>query len=389
VAWKALGSPVLYLVACVACLGTGVYLGRPVEAAVKQGDPGKGAKAAREGAVGFTGGDDAAVKEDAPDRKRVLQRSIAACETEALWEWLATLPRGQELEKSLVENELIDRLGWGAWEHVRGLEAGKRKDLVGESILHRLSERDPWKAYEEWQQHRGEFEHPMWGRAVIAQCTMAAAGMSAEQLLKVFGSITKEEAEELMMVEYAQDFDFRTVLDHLVAGGPHPYTMSEDLLPSWAERAPEEAAVWLASHPEYLDHDYQRSDAAESLAKIAGMKMSEEVRAQVLGDLKSMPPDFLDRTWRNISSNAEGKVSAEVLSSADLMDRREIYLEGVLMETRALETLDDSWQAVPLEERRDLLDKVEQKWAAQAPTPVEAKARRNWREMVEREWGMR
>lgn len=185
--------------------------------------------------------------EDPADRKLVLQRSIAACDTEALWEWLATLPKGQELARDLVLNELIDRLGWGAWQHVLGLESGKARDLVGESILMCLAERDPWKAYEEWQQHRGEFEHKIWGFGVIAECTEAAAAMSADQVLKVFGSIPREEADELMFVEYAPDFDFRKVLDHLVAGGPQPFTMTEDLLSSWAGRQPEEAAARLAN----------------------------------------------------------------------------------------------------------------------------------------------
>lgn len=351
--------------------------------------PGKGESQLREPLAGSWGPPEAAGKGDRQARKEVLQRSISACETEALWQWLASQPKNQELARDLVLNELIDRLGWGAWEDVRGWEAGSSRDLVGESILMRLAERDPWKAYEEWQQHRGEFEHGIWGFGVVAECTKAAAEMSADQVLKVFGSIPRQEANESMYVEYAADFDFRKVLDHLATGGPQPFTMTEDLLSSWAGREPEEAAAWLGSHPEYLEHEYQASEAGEMLSNLAKMKMSAEMRERVLQHFSGLPQELVDRAWLNISTGTRGTLSEETLSSANLMGKRDVYLENALLDTRALEALDDSWDAVPLPERRGLLDKVEQRWVKQRNSAVETKARNSWREMVEREWGIR
>jgi len=384
-----MGSPILYLVACAVCLGAGIYLGLPSEVAPEDERADKSRSRPGETVAGSWSPPDTAGPADLKDRKMILQRSISACETEALWQWLASQPKNQELARDLVLNELIDRLGWGAWEHVRGLESGKSRDLVGESILMRLAERDPWKAHEEWQQHRGEFDHEIWGFGVIAECTKAAAEMSADQVLKVFGSIPRQEANESMYVEYAADFDFRKVLDHLATGGPQPYTMTEDLLSSWAGREPEEAAAWLGSHPEYLEREYQASEAGEMLSNLARMKMGDETRERVLRHFSGLPQELVDRAWLNISTGTRGTLSEEVLRSADLMNKRGVYLENALLDTRALEALDDSWDAVPLPERRELLDKVEQHWVKQRNSAVEMKARNNWREMVEQAWGLR
>lgn len=384
---KIAGFRILYAGACMACLAAGLYLGRGrevlrEEARAVETSPRRVADAGSEGLTAVAG-----VKE-VPDRMLMLKRGVAACETDALWRWLAD-PESAVEARDLVLNELIDRLGWGAWDHARGMEAGKMKDRIGERILMALAERDPWKALEEWQQHHGEFEHRIWGFGVISVCSEAAAGMSAEQLLKVFDSITQEEASELMMVKYAEDFDFRKVLDHMADGGAQPYTMTQDLLSTWAGRDAAEAAAWLAAHPEYLEIEYQRDEAGDTIEKIAGMEMSPEMRAKVLGDLGKLPREVIEQTWRNIATGTEGKLSPALLESAELMGQREAYLEGSLFDTWALEELDDSWETVPFPERRELLDKVEARRASKANTPVETKARAVWREMVEREWGMR
>lgn len=117
--------------------------------------------------------------------------------------------------------------------------------------------------------------------------------------------------------------------------------------------------------------------------------MSDEMRERVLLNFRDLPQEFLDEVWSGISTGTHGKLSPEVLRSADLMGKREPYLEKVLLDTRALEKLDVAWETVPLPERRELLDKAEQRWAAEETSAVAGKARRNWREMVEREWGMR
>ena len=384
------GFPFLYSGACAACLAAGIYLGRHGEASREATRPVEKAsprRAASEASGSWSAPDTAAAK-DAPDRMLMLKRGISACETDALWRWLAD-PEGPRVARKLVLNELIDRLGWGAWDHVRGMEAGEAKDRARDQILVALAERDPWKAHEEWQRHHGEFQHKLWGFGVISECSRAAAAMSADQLLKAFESIPRKEASELMMVEYAADFDFRKVLDHVAAGGSQPYTMTQDLLSSWAGRDPEEAAAWLVAHPDYLKIEYQRDEAGDTLGKIAAMEMSEETRARLLGDLGTLPRELIDQTWRNISTGTEGKLSPALLRSADLMGQRGVYLEGALMDTRALESLDASWEAVPLQQRGELLEKVERRWEEQGKTPVEAKARAVWREMVEREWGMR
>jgi hypothetical protein len=332
---------------------------------------------------------DSSAAKDEADRRLILKRSIAACDTEALWNWLAGMPDVRIEAWGLVQDELIDRLGWGAWERARGMEPGKARDHVGEMLLMKLAERDPWKALEEWQKHHAEFDHKIWGFGVISECSKAAAGMSADQLLKVFASIPQKEANELMFVEYAPDFDFRKVLDHMASGGPQPYTMTEDMLPTWAKRDPEAAAEWLVAHPEYLQVEYQQTEAGETLSTLARMPMDDATRARVIEMAEGMPEEMVDLTWKNLASGTAGKLSPEILKSADLTGRREFYLEGALWDTRGLESMDESWSALPLEERRALFEQADQRWAREGSSPVETKARASWRSMVEEAWGIR
>ncbi|QJE94400.1 hypothetical protein [Luteolibacter luteus] len=381
--------PLLYLGACVACLAAGYSLGHRGEPAAAA--PGVVAKSGSRGKASggsWTPADISAAKDEA-DRKLILKRSIAASDTEALWRWLASMPNVRIEAWGLVQDELIDRLGWGAWERARGMEAGKARDHVGEMLLMKLAEQDPWKALEEWQKHRSEFDHKIWGFGVISECSKAAAGISADQLLKVFASIPQKEANELMFVDYAPDFDFRKVLDHMASGGPQPYTMTEDMLPTWAKRDPEAAAEWLVAHPEYLQVEYQQTEAGETLGTLAKVPMDDATRARVLQMVEGMPEEMIDRTWKNLSSGTSGKLSPDILKSADLMDRRGFYLENVLWETRGLESIDESWSTLPLVERRELLDQADQRWAREGSSPVETKARASWRDMVEKAWGIR
>ena len=382
---KSSGQRILFTAACLAAIGAGVFLrsGREAGGAVVE-VPGNGPEAAATtaGAAG-----ESKVISATALREMMLRRSLAACETAALWKWLEADPQGDWDIRSAVIEELIDRLGWGAWEHALAIADPKARERVADSFISEFADRDPWKAYEEWQKHRDEFD-PEWGFGVIGHCTLAGAAVSADKLLDVFRQMTRPDSCDLMTVEYAKDFDFRKVADYLIGTDKQPYTLPQDLVREWAKREPEEAAAWLAAHPEYLAKDYRRRELQGTLKAIAETEMGEDSRRKALDAIGKADPEMLDRAWRYLGDGSDGKVSASILQSADFMGRREEYLRRALLDSRSAEKLDDSWDQVPLAERRQILAAAEQEWAQQRPTPVDAKARARWRKMVVAAWGI-
>ena len=297
----------LFAAACLAGLGAGAFLGTGGEidaatAAISSG----GSKAAMPHLL------EAGAEPDAGSipvtRQLLLRRTLAACETAALWEWLAANPQGDRYIAHAVLNELIDRLGWGAWDHALAVADPKTREKVASRILTEFARRDPWKAYAEWQKHRAEFEDPEWGAEVISECTLAASATSADKLLEMFGQFPREdEPAEMMVVEFAKDFDFRKVLDDMTSG-KRPYTLAENLVPKWAERSPEKAAAWLGEHPDYFKEDYHEAQASGVLEAIANAEMSDEARRKALGAMASLSDETLDQAWDFVAGRSGGGV---------------------------------------------------------------------------------
>ncbi len=318
----------------------------------------------------------------------MLRRTVARCDTDALWAWLEAGDTDcHDIEHAVVV-ELIDRLGWSALDRAFAFRDEETRERLSGLVLSVLAERDPWKALEEYQDHRGEFENPLWGEGVISQCTIAAAATSADKLIDIFRQMTREDSELLMTVPFSRNFDFGKVLDHLFATEAPPRIAIENLMPAWAERSPEDAANWLVTHPGYLDKEYQNHAAAAALKAMATADMEDGKRIKALEAMSSLPGKFLTDAWAGIASDSEGKITASVLQSADQMGVRESYLSGALLSTRGLDEIDPTWELVPLEERLEILERVDRQWAEETRTPVEVKARERWMKMVGTAWGM-
>ncbi|MCW1916306.1 hypothetical protein OJ996_22140 [Luteolibacter sp. GHJ8] len=388
----------MFPAACVLAIAVGAMLGGArvkapeKQAAAKSGERGHGggAKDLLE-RVNASAQDAALTPGGYAERMLMLRRTLASCETEALWELLeygTTLEKRPEWDVTFaLINELIDRQGWGAWERVLRVESGARQRVAG-MVLYQFSRRDPWKAYEEWQQHRAEFDSATWGDAVISEVSLAAAKTSADKLVEVFRQIPQVESNEMMSMEFAPDFDFRKLLDHLAGDNYQPYTASENTLGVWAERSPLEAAEWLVAHPNYLDREYREGELQRTLEGVAKGEMDEEARREAFELLARVKPEEQKHAWEAMWEESEGKISADYLRAADLTGRREDYLRIALYETRGAEELDPSWAQVPLAERQEILATVERQWAEKHPTVVEAKARERWGRMVRQAWGM-
>lgn len=323
------------------------------------------------------------------DKSMLMRRTIAKCETAGLWEWLRSshAEGGPWLE--IVTTELIDREGWQAWSFVRSLEDDHQRGKLSELILAKLAERDPWKAYEVWKQSRGDFGDPHWGTGVLDWVTTAAATTSGEKMVEVLQQVTADESESLMTLEFARGFDFRMVLDYLVQAEQVPLTVPENLLPVWAEQSPAEAAAWLLQNPGFaLVNEHQEYAAHQSIQIIASGNGSVDERRAALEVVSKMPADFLDRTWEVIGGSGGGHIDTQTLASASHLKRRETYLAQALLETKAADTIDDSWNQVPLEERRQLLEQADMAWKEKPVSPVVNRVHQRWRERVATAWGI-
>ena len=382
----------LFVMACALALAIGGFLGsgRSREAA-QFVETVKGAKVdSAQRKVATVAATEAALeKTDAPtQRLLLLRRTLASCETAALWQWLEQNPDGSGQFSNEVVNTLIDRLGWQAWSRVLEMEPGKLREELCYRVLYQFVRRDPWKAYEEWQAHRGEFPDPAWANGVISECSVAAAAISADKLIEIFQQITQKDSEYMIGVEFAKDFDFRKLLDHLADSEQQPYSLTEAPLRTWAERSPLEAAEWLAAHPGYLDKEYREGELRGTIRAIAGAEMDEASRLKAFEAISSLDYKHLDLEWKYAWENSDGNVTPTILQSADLAGRREEYLRVVLSETRSAEELDASWAEVPLAERQQILAAVEKDWAERRSSPVDAKARERWGKMVRSSWGI-
>jgi hypothetical protein len=102
--------------------------------------------------------------------------------------------------------------------------------------------------------------------------------------------------------------------------------------------------------------------------------------------MERQSPEFIDKVWDAAVDAAAGKITASTLAAADRMARRDTYLVGSLLETRSHEQIDPSWHLLSLEERQRVLGLAEQRWAAEQPSVVQARARERWQRRVTAAW---
>jgi hypothetical protein len=334
-----------------------------------------------------------AVRDDVKfDRALLLRRTLAQGKTEDLWKWLENPGTVDEHKLLAVIFELVDRQGWQAWRQVLAIPDPALRGKLGKHFLWAFSDRDPWKAYEEWKLHREEFEDPEWGAAAYDAALRAAAGMSSDKLLEVLAEVPTKAGEGprlLLTPDYGPGFDFEGVLDHLLAAPEQPVLVTDGLLREWSRRSPADAAAWLLENPRALETEYLLEEATGALGHLLAGGLPEPARDSTLEALEAMErqsPEFIDKVWDAAVDAAAGKITASTLAAADRMARRDTYLVGSLLETRSHEQIDPSWHLLSLEERQRVLGLAEQRWAAEQPSVVQARARERWQRRVTAAW---
>ena len=291
--------------------------------------------------------------------------------------------------RTAVAVELVDRLGWEAWRQVLAISDPALRDKLSRELLCVFSERDPWKAYEEWKLHRDKFEDPEWGAAAYDGALRAAATMSAGKLVEILAEVPTmkgEDSQWLLSPEYPQGFEFKEVLEHLIQAPEQPVLVSDGLLREWSKQSPAEVAEWLAANPKALETEYLLDEAVASFGDVFASELPEGDLEAVLDSLAGLPAGFIDEVWKSAVGSAEGKLSSSTLAAADRMAKRDTYLVGSLLETRHQEDMDPSWNLLPSEERQRVLNLAEQRWAAEEPSIVQARARARWRKRVTEAW---
>lgn len=373
---------IIFATVCALSLMAGIGLGSHglKERSLSQGQPAMAKSGSRGEPLTVSG------KLTSPqDREQALRAMVARCDTAVLWDWLATAPEGDYQGSNAVITELMDRLGWRAFDHALGIGDEKLRHRLSNRILGLFALKDPWKAFEIYKEHRNNFNEPRWGRFALEGCISAAADLSADRMLEVFAEMPSKESETFMNVAYRADFDFKRALDFLLTTKEPPASVPENLISEWAKRSPSEAAGWLSAHPEFINHEIIEYRGRVVLETIAASSDREE-RERALEAASRLPAPFLDKAWSEIGEQQKGVITPDLLEAAGRMGRREEFLTAALLSTNQLEKVDASWRSIPAAERMAILEAAESKWAGQVDTPLVRRAREGWREMVLQAW---
>lgn len=323
------------------------------------------------------------------DRSVLLRRTVARGETADLWSWLENSKDENHEVRMAITRELVDRLGWQAWQQALAVSDPGLREKLSRELLWAFSERDPWKAYEEWKLHRDEFEDREWGLPAYDAALSASAGMSSVKLIEVLAEVPVklgEDSQWLLSPAFPQGFDFKEVLEYLMQAPEQPVLVSDGLLREWSKQSPAEVAQWLAANPKALETEYLLVEATGSFGEMIASGSSEKDLESVLDSLTGLPADFVDDMWESAVDSADGKLNASTLTAADRMAKRDSYLVGSLLKTRYQLEMDPSWNLLPPEERQRVLNLAEQRWAAEEPSVVHARARDRWRKRVTAAW---
>jgi hypothetical protein len=323
------------------------------------------------------------------ERSVLLRRTVARGETADLWSWLENSKDENHEVRMAITRELVDRLGWQAWQQALAVSDPGLREKLSRELLWAFSERDPWKAYEEWKLHRDDFEDREWGFSAYNAALCAAAGMSSDKLIEILAEVPErlgKEPQWLLNSEFPQGFDFKEVLEYLIHAPEQPVLVSDGLLREWSKQSPVEVAQWLAANPKTLETEYLLDEAVASFGDVFTSELPDADLDVVLDSLAGLPPGFTDDVWKSAIHSADGKLNASTLAAADRMLKRDSYLVGSLLETRYQQDIDPSWTLLPSEERQRVLNLAEQRWAAEEPSVVQARARDRWHQRVTAAW---
>lgn len=317
--------------------------------------------------------------------EQLRRQVIARCETQTLWDWLQSDSNLDPQHAEAVIDELIDRLGMGAWEEAMAFGDTSQQEKITNLMLNGLCRKDVWQAFDLYQKNRAQFNE-QWGSGVAAEALKSASNISTDKLVEVIQQSAASKTAWITPVEYPAGFDFKKLVDFMENSGYESICLPENILGTWASRDPLQAAEWIAAHPTPAKEDdaFGLNDPTAINASLVNIIASTDAsRDAALKKFAQLPQPVLQQVWQN---TAHGGIDSTILAAADHMDQREPYLIESLLKSRGNWEVDPSWQTIPPAERLQILDAAEQQWAEKSPSPIDQLARQRWRKMVTDTW---
>ncbi len=330
------------------------------------------------------------------DKERTVRDVIASASTAVLWNWVDVHGSGIGVDSHdspllfQILQELHAREGMKVWDVLLANQEPATREKLSDTFLGMLSADDPWLAYELFLANKASFG-ARWGIPANVNVLRAASTISAEKFIEVMERSGYKDTNCWFGAELPEDFDYAGLIAHLQKSEHMPSGLPDHLVAKWAKHSPKEAAEWLLAQPKpddqgpmraLLDEDmvYQSTllDLAESTA--AG-------RDEGLAAFAKLPAATLEKSWINLAGNLDGKINASVLDAARRMGSMNDYLVHSLLKTRGKPEPDPSWGTVPAADRWLAVDLAEQRWRNESSSPIDEKARTEWRARLQAAWG--
>jgi len=328
-------------------------------------------------------------------KDRGVREVIASASTDVLWNWIEAHGTVAEVGSQeypvlyQVLRELYAREGLEAWETLLAEEEADTRETLSDTFLGMLSNDDPWLAYELFLRHKGSFGEE-WGMPANSVILGAACAISAEKFIEVMERSGFKDTDCWFGVDLPAGFDFGRLVSHLQTSDHMPSGLPDNLIAKWAGQSPREAAEWLQAQPAPGSKSRMRYLLDEemvyhnTLLSLAGSTAAG--REEGLAAFARLPASSVGKTWDRLAEKQEGRIEATVLDAATRMGSLDDYLVASLMESRGKVTPDASWTMVPEQDRRRALDLAEQRWQSASSSPIDDKARKEWRARFEKAW---
>lgn len=320
-----------------------------------------------------------------------VREIITSSSSAVLWEWLAANSGVVHLEPTrfAVLRELYAREGIGVWNAILAGQDQEARENLSNDFLGMLSSSDPWLTYDLFLQNKDSFGK-RWGLGANSSILAAASAISADKFIEVMERSGFTDTNVWFTAELPAGFDFAGLVSHLGSSGHMPSGLPMDLVSKWARVSPQEAAEWLAAQPKpdgtspmryLLDEEMVYHNTLLGLAETHAPGRDEGLAA-----LSKLPESTLVKSWERLAEKLRGKINPAVLDAATRMGSRDEYLVQSLLETRGQASPDASWQELPEQDRWKAVELAEKRWKEEASSPVDDRARAEWRQRLESAW---
>jgi len=320
-----------------------------------------------------------------------VREIITSSSSAVLWEWLAANSGEVHLEPTrfAILRELYAREGIGLWAAILAGQDEETRENLSDDFLGMLSSSDPWLTYDLFLQNKDAFGK-RWGLGANSSILAAASSISADKFIEVMERSGFTDTNVWFTAELPAGFDFAGLVSHLGSSAHMPTGLPMDLVSKWARVSPQEAAEWLAAQPKPDGNSPMRYLLEDELVyhnTLLGLAETHAPgRDEGLATFSKIPESTLVKSWERLADKLGGKINPAVLDAATRMDSRDEYLVQSLLETRGQASPDASWKELPEADRWKAAELAEKRWKEELSSPVDDRARAEWRLRLQEAW---